>query len=214
MKKTGMADAILLIFIIALILVVIFFGILVFSLAQPPRSSDVKPLPSGATTLWEKAEWEKYHGNVYQCGYFAEAAGPVVFFPSANATISRVSTRFALTPGEPPHDITGITYTLSTEYAMKTVRYDDPSVNLTRIVRNGAATTIQKKSRNNLLERDESISVELDTEKMGFTSSAFGPNQRFVLAITPPEQCFRGLKIQGTTPAGFSPEIPMEVIPE
>lgn len=214
MKKTGIADAVLSIFVIALILVVVFFGILVFSLPQPPRSSDAKPLPPGATTLWEKAEWEKYHGNVYQCGHFAEAAGPVVIVPSANATISRVSTRFALSPGEPPHDITSLTFTLSTKHAMKTVRYDDPSVNLTRIARTGAVSAIQKNSRNTLLERDEPVSVELDAEKMGFTSSSFGPDQRFVLAITPSGECYRGLVVRGRTPAGFSPGIPMEAIPE
>jgi len=33
-------------------------------------------------------------------------------------------------------------YMLSTELAMKTVRYDDPSVNLIRIARTGAVATL------------------------------------------------------------------------
>jgi len=90
------------------------------SLAQSPPEEDA--------TLWEKSAWEKNHGNVHQCGYFVDAPDqdPLILYPSTFTTISNITFRFSLAPGEPMHEISNITYTLSNRYAMKTVRYGDP----------------------------------------------------------------------------------------
>ncbi|MCK9579807.1 MAG: hypothetical protein M0Q92_05080 [Methanoregula sp.] len=167
--------------------------------------------PSADATFYEKEKWETYHGSIPQCGYFAQQQGPLVLLPSTGSFISKVSTRYVLAPGDSPYDIKDITYTLSTRYAIKTVRYDDQSVNLSWVVGNNTATTIQKNPRDDLLEWKDSVSVELDTEKMGFGPSAFGPNQQFVLVITPKDECYRALEIWGWTPVLFSPGTPIEI---
>jgi hypothetical protein len=211
MKNSEIALAIILILITMFVFITFFVGWGAFGFGNSANKYYSPPPPSNAT-LWDKAEWEKYHGNVYQCGFFAEPVAPLMIFPSTNSTISKVSIRFAPAPGEPPRDVTNITYTLSTAYAIKTVRYDDPSINLTYGYWDGKGSGSQQSvPRDYLFEQNEDILVELNTEKMGFTSSTFGPNQRFVLAITPPDECFRALEIRGTTPAEFSQGIPIEI---
>lgn len=146
MKKTKIALAIIFILITVFFFITFFVGWGAFGFGHSANKYYSHPPPSNAT-LWQKAEWEKYHGAVYQCGYFAETIRPLVIFPSTNSTISKVTIWFALSPGEPSNDIRNINYTLSTEYAMKTVRYNDPSVNLSWMEWNGTSFKIQKNPR-------------------------------------------------------------------
>ena len=175
-----------------------------------PHSYNPSPPPDDAT-LWEKAYWEKYHGNVYQCGWFAEFVEPVVLYSSTGSAISNISFRFAQMPGEQPHEIATISYTFSTRSAMKTVRYGDPSVNVTWLAWNRTPALSPADLTNTRVEDNELVAVDLDVATMGIDASAVGPNQKFVLVITPADDCIRETTFRGKIPLVILPGSRMEI---
>jgi len=209
MERLKIAIALILI-VIAGILVAFVFNVNLPGIARYSHSLSQYP-PEDDATLWEKAAWEKNHGNVPQCGYFAESQGPVVLYPSSVITISTISFRFSLAPGEPTHEISNITYTLSNRYAMKTVRAGDPGVRVTCQPKILLPGMLPGDLHNTILEGDEIATVELDMEKMGPGTPVPGPNQKFVIDIVPVDYCSRDFIFLGTTPLLFLPGTPIEI---
>ncbi|MDD1690932.1 MAG: hypothetical protein LUQ66_09750 [Methanoregula sp.] len=209
MERSKLAIALILI-VIAGILVAIVFNVNLPGIARYSHSLGQYP-PEDDATLWEKAAWEKNHGSVPQCGFFADSQGPVVLYPSSFITISNLSFRFSLAPGEPVHEISNITYTLSNRYAMKTVRAGDPGVRVTCQKKILLPGMLPGDLNNSVLEGDEIATVELDMEKMGPGTPVLGPNQKFVVDIVPADNCSRDFIILGTTPLAFLPGTPIEL---
>jgi len=209
MDRLKIAIALILI-VIAGILVAIVLNMNLPGIAHYSHSLGQYP-PEDDATLWEKAAWEHNHGSVPQCGYFAESQGPVVLYPSSVTTISNMSFRFSLAPGEPTHEISNITYTLSNRYAMKAVRAGDPGVRVTYQPKNLLPGMLSGDLHNTILEGDEIATVELDMEKMGPGTPVLGPNQKFVVDIVPADYCSRDFIFLGTTPLAFLPGTPIEM---
>lgn len=209
MERSKLAIALILI-VIAGILVAIVFNVNLPGIARYSHSLGQYP-PEDDATLWEKAAWEKNHGSVPQCGFFADSQGPVVLYPSSFITISNLSFRFSLAPGEPVHEISNITYTLSNRYAMKTVRAGDPGVRVTCQKKILLPGMLPGDLNNSVLEGDEIATVELDMEKIGPGTPVLGPNQKFVVDIVPADNCSRDFIILGTTPLAFLPGTPIEL---
>jgi archaellin len=208
MKKTEIADATIPILIIFLIMVGVFFGFRAYEFGLLPYPHNAQS-PSPNATLWEKAEWEKNHGGVCQCAPAFVLMGPILLFPSTNSTISKISFNVTLIPGMMPVDMKNTTFTLSTKNAEKTVRYDDPAVNLTSWFFDGTVINKQEFTENSPLYNGGLVFIELDLQKMGFTSPALGPDERFSLIITPPTG-YR-FDITRVTPAAFSLKNPIEI---
>jgi hypothetical protein len=204
--------AVVLIFIvIAGMLVAILFNVNLPGIARYSHSLGQYP-PEDDATLWENAAWEQNHGNVPQCGFFADSQGPVVLNPSSVTTISKISFRFSLAPGEPEHEISNISYTLSNRYAMKTVRAGDPGVRVTYQPKKLMPGMLPGNLNNTVLEGDETATVELDLEKMGPGVPILGPNQKFVIDSVPTDtDCSRHFLLVGVTPLVFLPGAPIEV---
>jgi hypothetical protein len=209
MERSKTAIALILI-VIAGILVAILFNVNLPGIARYSHSLGQYP-PEEDATLWEKAAWENNHGSVPQCGFFADSQGPVILYPSSFITISNISFRFSLAPGEPVHEISNITYTLSNHYAMKTVRAGDPGVRVTYQPKSLLPGMLPGDLHNTILEGDEIVSVELDMEKMGPGTPVLGPNQKFVVDIVPVDYCSRDFIFLGTTPLTFLPGTPIEM---
>lgn len=208
MKRSNIAIAGI-VLIIAGLLAAVLFNVPLPGIARYSHSLAQYP-PEEDATLWEKAAWEKNHGNVPQCGYFAESRGPVILYPSTVTTISTISFRFSLAPGEPAHKIPDITYTLSNRSAMKTVRSGDPGVRVTIQPMNPMPGMLPGDLRNSILEGDETVTVELDLENMGPDAPVLGPNQKFVIDIVPTDSdCSRHFLLLGTTPLVFLPGTPI-----
>ena len=205
MEKSEIVIATVLIGIIAIILVLVFFGFRIFSFGELSRTFEQSPANS---TLWEKAEWDRFHGNICQCTPAFDLAGPIILFPSTNATISRVSYNVYLTPGTTLPDLKNTSFTLSTKNFEKMVYYDDPAINLTCVLTDGTVVNNREYSFNNLSKYGE-IYVELDLQRMGFTSPGLAPDERFSLVITPPTG-YR-FAITRATPSEFSPGKPVEI---
>lgn len=209
MKRSKIAIAVILI-VIAGILAAVVFNVPLPGIARYSNSLAQYP-PEADATLWEKTAWEKNHGNVPQCGYFAESQDPVILYPSTVTTISNISFRFSLVPGEPAHEISDITYTLSNRSAMKTVRSGDPGVRVTYQPKDLMPGMPAGDLHNSILEGDEIVTVELDLEKMGLETPVLGPNQKFVIDIVPTDSdCSRHFLLLGTTPLFFLPGTPIE----
>jgi len=205
MKKSEIAIAIILISIIAIILMVIFFGFRIFDTGVLFRT--VQQSPANAT-LWEKTEWERYHGSACQCTPAFDLAGSIMLLPSTNATISRVSYKVYLTPGTTLPDLKNTSFTLSAKNFEKTVYYDDPAINLTCVLIDSTVVNNREDSFNNLSKYGD-VNVELDLQRMGFTTPGLGPDERFSLVITPPTG-YR-FAITRSTPVEFTPGKPMEI---
>ncbi|MFA5268319.1 MAG: hypothetical protein WC379_10140 [Methanoregula sp.] len=205
MKKSEIVIAAVLIGIIAAILILIFFGLRIFDIGELSRT--VQQSPANAT-LWEKAEWVRYHGNVCQCSPAFELSGTIQLTPSTYSSISKISFNVSPIPGTTGNDIKNSTFTVSTKNTEKTIHYRDPAVNLTCFYR---GTAIRKKnfSENNPEINGDSFFIELDLQKMGFTSPGLGPDERFSLIITPPTG-YR-FAITRSTPSEFSPGKPVEI---
>jgi len=210
MKKTEVALVMIFIIVIAGVCITFFVGWGTFIPGRTSSSYHSQP-PADDATLWEKAEWDRYHGSIPQCGWFAEPEGPIILYPLTGSTISNISFRFALIPGEPAHDISKITYILSTRHLMKTVRYGDPAVKVTWQQRNGTPGMSPGDLRNTLVENDELVTVELDADLMGFGASVLGPDERFVLSVVPEDDCIRDFQLWGTTPSVFLPGTRVEL---
>ena len=209
MKKTKIALAIILILITAFIFITVFvgWGAFVSSLSFSGQNGQ-RLLPN--TTLWEKAEWERYHGDACQSLPAFELVGPMLLFPSTNWSISKISFNISLIPGMMPVDMKNTTFTLSTRHAEKTVHYDDPAVNLTRWSYDGTVMNKQEFSENHSPQYNgDPVFIELDLYKMGFSSPALGPDERFSLVITP--QTGYRFAITRGTPAEFSAGNPIEI---
>jgi archaellin len=206
MKKSEIAIGTVLICIIAIILVIFFSGFRIFDIGI--LSQTVQQLPPNAT-IWEKADWEKNHGSVCQCSPAVELMGPILLFPSTNSTISKISFNITLTPGTMPLDMKNTTFTISTKDEEKTVRYDDPAVNLTRVLFDGSVMNKQEFSQNSQYYNGDPVFIELDLQKMGFRYPGLGPDERFSLIITP-QPGYR-FEITRGTPAKFSLGSPMEI---
>ncbi|MFA7694499.1 MAG: hypothetical protein WCX63_03080 [Methanoregula sp.] len=209
MERSKIAIALILI-VIACILAAVLFNVKLPGIARYSHSLAQYP-PEDDATLWEKAAWENNHGNVPQCGFFAQSLGPLVLYPSTFTTISNITFRFTLAPGEPAQEISNITYTLSNRYAMKTVRYGDPGVRLTYQPKNLVPGMLPGDLHNSILEGDEIATVELDLEKMGPDAPVLGPNQKFVVDLVPTADCSRNFIFLGTTPLVFMPGTPIEL---
>ena len=98
--------------------------------------------------------------------------------------------------------MTKVNFTLSTTNAEKTVGYHDPAVNVSW---SGSKTN----KSDDILEYNEQVHIELDTVKMGFTSSTFGRNQKFSLIVTPPVS--KRYAITRITPDVLQPGVTMEI---
>jgi archaellin len=208
MKKSEIALAIICILITAYIFITVFVGWGAFGFG-PESISNISP-PSANETLFEKAEWEKYHGGICQCAAAFELLGPITLHPSTNSSISRISFNVSLVPGGPPaEDIKNTSFTLSTKNAERTVLYHDPAVNLTHWLYNGTLMNKQEFSVTTSHYNGDPLFIELDLQKMGFTSPSLGPGERFSLVITPP-QGYR-FAITRTTPVEFSPGTQIEI---
>jgi archaellin len=207
MKKSEIAFAIILILITAYIFITVFVGWGAFGFGQSlnPNASP----PSANATLFEKAELEKNHGGVCQCTPAFELMGPILLFPSTNSAISKLSFNVTLTPGMIPVDMKDTTFTLSTKNTEKTVRYDDPAVNLTRWSYDGTVMNKQEFSEKTSHYSGDPLFIELDLQKMGFASQSLGPDEQFSLVITPP-QGYR-FAITRTSPSEFSPGTQIEI---
>ena len=119
MKKIEIViAAVTLIAIVTFVYILLFVGWGSVLSGNSPHSYNPSPPPDDAT-LWEKQKWEKDHGNVAQCGWFAVFVEPVVLYSSDGSAVSNISFRFAQIPGEQPHEIATISYTFSTRSAMK-----------------------------------------------------------------------------------------------
>ena len=201
MKKTHIAILCILVFIITIIVIGVFFGHLLVQLGlqHPPYYGQS---PSEDATLFEKAEWEEHHGSICQCIIPIRFSGPIILHPGTDKSISIISFNLKLFPGELPLDMANASFTLSTKNAERTVRYDDPSANVSW---NGSATD----SHDTILNDNDLLHVDLNIEKMGFASAALGPGERFSLIITP--SGWYRLPLTRTTPNEFSPGSSIEI---
>jgi hypothetical protein len=200
LKKTEIALAITVLLLAAFIIITFFVGWGTFISSLSGHNAQ---LLAPNATLWEKAEWERYHGDVCQCLPAFDLVGPILLFPSTNSSITKISFNVSLIPGMMPVDMKNATFTLSTRHAEKTVRYDNPAVNLTRWAYDGAMMNKQEFSENRSPEYNgDPVFIELDLDKMGFSSPALGPDERFSLVITP--QTGYRIAITRMTPAEFS----------
>ena len=205
MKKSEIVIAAVLIGTIAIILFLIFFGFRIFSVGELSRTFEQSPANS---TLWEKAEWERYHGNACQCSPAFELLGTIQLTPSTPSSLSKISFNVSPIPGTTGDDIKNSTFMLSTKNTEKTIHYRDPAVNLTCFYR-GTAISKKNFSENNLNINGDTFFIELDLEKMGFTSPGLGPDERFSLVITAPTG-YR-FAITRATPSEFLPGKPVEI---
>ena len=205
MEKSKIVIVTFLIGIIAIILALIFFGFRIFTVGESSRTLEQSPANS---TLWEKAEWERYHGNVCQCSPAFELLGTIQLTPSTPSTHSKISFNVSPIPGTTGDDIKNSTFTLSTKNTEKTIHYRDPAVNLTCFYR-GTAISKKNFSENNLDINGDTFFIELDLQKMGFPSPGLGPDERFSLVIISPTG-YR-FAITRSTPSEFPPGKPVEI---
>jgi len=182
MKKTHIAILCILVFIITIILIGVFFGHLLvrLGLQHPPYFGQP---PAEDATLWQKAEWERLHGAIPTCGYpsiFIE--GPVALVSTKNYSISYVAFNLTHSDRGESQDMTNVSITISTAEKEKTVRTEDPSVNLTLFTE---TRKIQGEYNFSYFESKETVRIKIDTEKMGFTATDLSPDQKMSLIITP-----------------------------
>jgi len=184
MKKTHITILCILVFIITIILIGVFCGHLLvrLGLQHPPYFGQT---PAEDATLWQKAEWERLHGAIPTCGYppiFIE--GPVALVSTKNYSISYVA--FNLTRRDTGQvqdiDMTNVSITISTTEKEKTVRTEDPSVNLTLFTE---TRKIQGVDNFSYFESKETVRIKIDTEKMGFIATDLGSFKKMSLIITP-----------------------------
>ncbi len=202
--------AVMLIVIIAFVYILFFVGCGTLLSGKNSYPYGIPP-PSDDATLWEKEQWNKNHGNVAQCGWFAEFAGPVVMYSSPSSTVSNISFRFMQIPGEQPHEISALTFILSTRDDLKTVRYGDPAMKATWEAWNKTPAIRPGNISNTLIEDNELVTIELDTTKMGLKSSSIGPGRKFVLVVSPNDDCIREVVFFGKLPFLILPGNRMEI---
>ena len=202
--------AVTLIAIVAFVYILFFVGWGSVLSGNSPHPYSPSPPPEDAT-LWEKQKWEKDHGNVAQCGWFADVVEPVLLYSSTGSAVSNISFRFAQIPGEQPHEIATISYTFSTRSAMKTARYGDPSVRVTWSASNRTPALPPADLTNTLVEDNELVAVDMDLATMGFDAAAAGPNQKFILVVTPADECIRQATFRGKIPLVMLPGSRMEI---
>lgn len=211
MKKLGIVLAVVVFIVIIAFVYILFFvgwGTLLSGKNSYPYG--IPPPPEDAT-LWEKEQWNKNHGNVAQCGFFAKFEGPVVMYSSPSSTVSNVSFRFMQIPGEQPHEISSLTFILSTRDDLKTVRYGDPAMKVTWHVWNKTPAIRPGNISNTLIEDNELVTIDLDMAKMGLESSALGPGSKFVLVASPNDDCIREAVFFGKLPFLILPKNRMEI---
>jgi len=215
MKKFRITISVTLILVLAVLLVWIFLGVSHFNSGCPTNTSltQLTTYPNNTqslfenATLWEKSEWEEHHGSVCQCIPEVGYVGPIVLHPKTDTTISDISFNLSLSPGNTPVDLTNTEFTLSTQNAEHIVRYGDPAVTGLWIRSSNHAPTLSQ----NILGNDEMLHIDLNIEKMGFSSSLLGPNERFSLIVTP-TMGYR-ISVTSSTPGNFSAGAPIEISP-
>lgn len=206
MKKSEIALAIILILITAYIFITVFVGWGAFGFGRGLNPNASPPSPNA--TLFEKAEWEEHHGSICQCSPAFELKGPIQLFPVSDYGISKVSFNVSLSPGMIPVEMKNTSFTISTKNIEKTVRYTDPAVKLMWIMENGTVMSKQDYPLIRPFYRG-TVFVELDLQKMGFSSTGLCPEERFSLIITPPSGYHYA--ITRATPYEFSQGVPIEI---
>lgn len=224
MKKTDIAIALTFIIVISLVVVWFFSGVRVtsegnnvytvdsgrtvyifnFNAGSTTYPSHATP-PSANATLWEKAEWSERHGSIRQSLQKMEFSSPIVLQPARNASIGIISFNLSQ-PGHvrsPPVNMTNARITLSTKNEERTVLLSDSSV------RSSFAGSISSESSASLLSHGSVLYIDLDTQKMGFTTIPLGPGERFSLIITPENE--ERIGITREIPARYSPAAPLEI---
>jgi hypothetical protein len=183
MKKPTLAIQLTLIVIAAIILNVVFWGFWLFHYGQPAYAFNAKP-PAANATLWQKEQWEQYHGAICTCFPSFSFKSPVILLSGKNSSISYIAFNItdSMSHSTVPN-MTGVDITVSTTTVQKTVRADDLSVNLTRLTE---TRKIQGEYNFSYFESDETVQINIDMEKMGFSSNDIVPDQKVSLIVTPP----------------------------
>ena len=209
MKHVEMVIGVITLLTIIAFVSLIFFvgwGRLGFGPGQPFEPSPLLP----DSTLYEKTEWETYHGNVCLCAPAYDLQGPVRVLPVSGAEIAKIAFTMSGSPAGHPDDVKDVRFMVSTNDEEKSVRPGDPAVTLLWIASEGEMVDNRGLSQNAGSFRDGPVHVELDLMKMGFTSPALGPEERFSLVLVPPGEGFP-YAITRATPDLFIPGTRMDV---
>jgi len=140
--------------------------------------------PSDNATLWQKEQWERYHGAICTCVPIFNFQGPVTLVSTNNNTVSSIIFNItdSVSLGDVPN-MTGVNITVSTATVQKTVHADCQSVNISRFTE---TRKVRDEYNFSYFVSNETVQVNIDLGKMGFTSNDVVPNQKLSLVLTPP----------------------------